>query len=58
MLVKALIKYQDRDTGKVYDVDDLRDVDAQRGAELIQKGFVAGYTPKKNEAKPKGKGKK
>lgn len=53
MLVKIIKQYKDKEVGKVYDTDDLRDVSAARGQLLIDAGVAEAYTPK-NEKELKG----
>ena len=53
MLVITIRKYKDRESGKLYDVDDLRDVEVARGAELVKAGVAVNYTPKADK-QPEG----
>ena len=45
MLLEIINRYQDKESGKVYELGDLRDVLTDRGDELMRAGVAKMYKP-------------
>ena len=43
MKVKVIVRYVDRDTHEMYDLDDVREYSKERAEELIKGGYVVKY---------------